>query len=1168
MVDVDTGESKTVYMPKALIEEALEEAEYWDPNRKEELVKTVFTEAMKKALKDNSSKTYTNFNDYCIVVANKGIEELNPTELAGVLDKFSEAAYDSLRYECTKKIAKAKQDDANTYANTLVSLFTTYCNYLTEANNVFTSPLRSQYEIYANIYAFQGELKCKTIYTEDGVDYIDETNLASLAREKYFIELNKIGTYVAEIANASGAYTTEDLHDSIYMPWSTAEAALNQTYNDFYHVDVNGNEIDNFCYVTDSVLKYGINNVECSVEIGFTTHETTGIGGHVYVESLTRRISKDWTTSINNDNILTNNQLLKIYAYFVSNVGKRSGINFNFYEYLYNYKVCDTLVDETYDKSPLFITGFNGGTDLGSNDKITMLVWPFYKDLNEKYVRQSCGATYEKVFDNGYDAFYKELISGATGEMVVKRKAMANTFNPLTGEADTNTNVGTVAIHFHDYKHQDDIALLVDGEYMPTKYMFKNPYDGLNDTAFNYNINAATKWMKKWYGQATEHGSEIMRTFNYSRPYGSIITNDVNVYMTNGKISKTNSIEVVQNNIIPLSNNYIKNVSFTDDNYLINNAIKEDVSPSFVNTVNTTREKFINLLETLYPNKPEDIERLKNNKVFSVSFNNDNCVNVDVETYKAAVLKLIDYLKPDDKGNNDNINSMISDFRNLYSEINKTIDVLKTENNEAKIVLSDSDYDKLIRTIIAENLDNEFSVCERIRDIPSKQDKLFIYCEEDGEIYVWNNNHYDKYSNVKQAYTYVKVPDGTVVVSDGIYTSDTVPNDFHGDYIYNSLDRKYYKWNEVKIPEHYGEYKEITKIKAVNSIPSEKTTDYLYSLSNKKVYEWKKELELKYVKVDDVKEVVDLESYVGQVVKNTNVYYKWATTTEIDDETLEEIVVDKYVPVKIVEVLPETMDEQYLVCAGACYKWLTNETSEKYVEIEKVPQVGDIVKVGSMPNTYRAKFILYNDTFYRFEEKPYDGDTSKYILADENIKKPDDFKIITEPTNPVEVNIYPSTSSKQLKLVYEVKPTISFELFFDKEIKNVSDVKSANIGYNVIPYFDITPMLTWKDANGNQKYLSISDDVLKNADIGPIAIKIPVIQMNNEKDTNALIYHFDSMENTSCPIDEYNSRIMSDNGGKYVIISSNSFSPFMVKRTYSVFDPSKKYVVPNTGILK
>ena len=68
--------------------------------------------------------------------------------------------------------------------------------------------------------------------------------------------------------------------------------------------------------------------------------------------------------------------------------------------------------------------------------------------------------------------------------------------------------------------------------------------------------------------------------------------------------------------------------------------------------------------------------------------------------------------------------------------------------------------------------------------------------------------------------------------------------------------------------------------------------------------------------------------------------------------------------------------------------------------------------------------------------------------ATETIKKFDELqKITTDPVYPVEVNLYPSTSSRQLKLVYEVKPTISFELFFDKEIKKASDVEGANIGY-------------------------------------------------------------------------------------------------------------------------
>ena len=93
---------------------------------------------------------------------------------------------------------------------------------------------------------------------------------------KYFTEIYNLGTFVAEIANASGAYTEEDLLKSVYTPWSTAVVALNQAYNEFYHVDVNGNEVDNFCYVTDSVLKYGINCVDFCMQIGFEQYEKSG----------------------------------------------------------------------------------------------------------------------------------------------------------------------------------------------------------------------------------------------------------------------------------------------------------------------------------------------------------------------------------------------------------------------------------------------------------------------------------------------------------------------------------------------------------------------------------------------------------------------------------------------------------------------------------------------------------------------------------------------------------------------------------------------------------------------------------------------------------------------------------------------------------------------------
>ena len=1180
IIDTESGESKTVYMSKDLIEDTLEEADDWNPNRKETLIKNVFVDAMKKAIKDYSSsnprysdKTYDNFNEYCLVVLGKGIKDLTTKELDSVLAQFSEAAYDSLRYECTKKIARAREDDANTYASNLVGLFTTYCNYLYEANNAYTSPLKSQYEIFSNINAFQGELKCQIIYNEDGVEYIDDTNLASLAKEKYFIELNTLGAFVAQIANASGAYTTEDLRNSILLPWSTSEAALNQTYNEFYHTDVNGNEIDNYCYITDSVLKYGINRVDFCMNIGYLTYESSG---KRHVDCTTKTITTDWTSTLSNDVILTNNQLSKIYAYFAKSRGKRSGMNFDFYNYLYDYKVCDNKIDETYDKSPLLITSFNGGADMGSNDKITMIAWPFYHEYNEKYVRQSTGTTYEKVNKDNEtytNAFYKEIVTGATPEMVFKRKGVANTFNPLTGEAQTNTTVGAAAMHFHDYKTQDDIAMLVSAEYMPTKYMFKNPYNGPEDTAFNFNVSSAQLWKKNWYGSYisdTSKGQENIYAINSCRHYGSIISNDVNVYKTNGKISNTNTIDVV-NNSNSVANNYVKNVSFTDGNYLTNDVIKndEDVKNSYLNAATNARDKFEKLLETLYPGKEEEIAKLKANKIYSISFDNDNCTNVDDETYKAAVLKLVDYLSPDDDGNNANINSMITDFRDLYSEITKTIDVFRSENNETRIDLSDEDYNRLIETIIAENIEEEFTICKTIDDIPRVKGNLYIFCEEDGEIYKWDDRKYVKYRDTKEARTYIDTSNGTTIVVDDVYKTRTIPEQYYGEYIYNTSNRKYYKWNVEEAPEHFGEYELIKKIKAVKRIPSNKETDYLFNSSDGKFYQWKKDLESKYVKVEDIPAVDSLDSYSGQIVKYCNDYYKWDKVIEIDEDTNEEIVVDKYIPVAEAYTLPTEMDDYYLVWNRNCYKWSTVETKERYVEISKVPQVGSIVVVDTMPEEYVANFIQLDDRFYKWVEKPYEAATGgKYIETKETVKQISELdRITTKPENPVEVDFYPSTLAKQLKLVYEIKPTISFELFFDREIRNVADVEKANIDYKVVPYFDIKPMLTWVDSKGVQKYLTINDDVLRKANIGSISVKIPVLQMNNQNDNIATIYHYESMEQTSCPIDEFNAKIITENGAKYATIAAKSFSPFMVKKTYTRnSNPSEKYNIPKTGI--
>ena len=917
----------TVNLPTTLINEALNAVnKEWDVNNKENLLKEVFVKAINIAIsnKEIYSNTYNDYVKYFGIVGGKDFGEATPEEISTNVAKLAEAAYDSLKYDCMQRIAKAKGSASDSYATDLVGQFNLYCDYL-RSNKGYTSPLNSQYDIFTKIYAFQGELKCTLEYLDDeGKKVTEETDLADIARDYYFAELNQMGTYVAQIARASGYYTDDDLKTKIYTPWSESEAAMNEEYNNFYYVDVNGKDIDNYCYLTKTVLTYEPNNVEIRMHMSYEEY----VKNYVFytrhkIVSKDRELRCDWKFSIGNEMLASSNDLSRIYAYFIGKNGRmQTGPSPTFYEFLGACNVYDQKysLDKIGDMSPLIITSFNGGVDLGSGDKIQMLAYPVSRSTNEKYINDNEGG---KVYPIVNDKYFLEYVTGSTANMPIKRKALANTFNMLTGEAVTNNTVGAAAMFYEFYKNEDDMAMLFNADYLPNKYVISDYYGGVEDTVLDYNGSSAYGWPYSSSEVIYEKGMHH-HYIDYLRKYGAVIENDVQVYKVNGEMSKTNSLV--------LANDYIKNLSFTENLPTNTSIVNEEDKTKHENVVVSQKEKFEKLMESLYPGKTEEIERLKANNSYNIIFNNDKYVNTDIETYQAMLSKLIDFLKPNTDGENENINGMVSTYQDMMSKIVKVVDIVKPENNDTGLKLSDSRYDMLIRSLLDYYLDEEYSICELISEIPTSKTTNFIYCKEDGIVYIWDGSKYIKGSDID------KITIGTI---DG------------------------------------------------------------------------------------------------------------TVTKEVDND---------------------------------------------------------------------------------------------------------------------EVFVFPSSNSKNVKVTFDIKPIIVFELYFDSDINSISDVDDANIKYDAVPYYDITPMISWEDVGGNIHNLAISNEVLRQSGMSAIPVKIPVLKLNDEKDTNALVYHFESMDQLLYPIDEYNPIIQTKNGVKYVNIRVKSFSPFTVKNTNYRETEKDNYSFPVTGI--
>ena len=1241
VTDTTNGATKTVFIPKSLVNEVLKTSDAWVADNKDALVKNIYKKAINLALDDTTnsySTTYDDFKEYSKVMLKgtvydgkdfTGLDhqvENEQKEYDKILDSFAEAANDALRYECMKKIAQSKTSAANSYANDLVGIFNSYCEYLIAGDDGHSSPLKSQYDIYSRRFAFQGELKCTIEYDGNGDGKLEkeETNLAALAREYYFEELNRLGSYVAEMAKASGSYTDNEIYNSISLPWSRAEAALNGQYNNFYNKDNYGKEIDNYCYFTKSVLTHELDNLEFKIHGSYEDYykKILFVTKHKIV-SKKSEIASDWSFSVDNSCLASNNDLAKIYAYCLANNVFKSGTNF--YDFLNKYNVC--LGKSSYnDISPLIITQFNGGNNLGSGDRVTVLAYPLDPETDGKYYEGN--KKYKQISPYNY---YIDLITGSSPDMVFRRKALANTFNVLTGETVIDNNVGTAAMSYIFHKDQDDMAMIVDAEYTPVNLLGQS-----SDKIIRYNCDLARKWTHFDKRKVSTDDYMYDCYMDYSKKYGVIIKNNLSDYKTNGKMSKTN----YSTNL--LANNYIKNISFTNSTPVANsNLIKDTDKASYENLVKEItkkenfQDKFITLLSGLYPERTDDINKLKVLDTYSITFDNSKYGNLSIDTYKEMLSKLIDFLKPNTDPNKDNVSKMVKTYQEMYSEIVKILDVINAENNNSGVVLSDANYNKLITSLLNYYLiKDEFSICELenefINTTPTTEEKQLhlIYCKENGLIYVWDGSKYVKGNSItKDKVAYVdetKLPN--VVVPNKVLEFDNLSQSdletCHGEYIYNKSNSTYYKWKEAVIPEHNGTYEKLTNIKKVDSVPTAKDTDYIYF--GGKYYQWMIDSKVQYVEITNVPPMSDEKTNVGEIANINGHYYQWkeneyvaitkvnsitdisdhsdyyvecnsncyklspVTTYSYEEVTNVQPATDKnnfagvvanidgdyyqwydnqYVKIATVNSLP-TMGNNYVVCNSKCYK-LT--ASGKYVEVKDADGISKVKEVDTMENSkYDEELIVYDNKFFRWKESALSSTvaTGKYEEITGTVKRVKELERKADvEVNTDEILVYPSISSKNIKITYEAKPIIAFELYFDKDIEKLADVDGANIKYNVIPYFDITPMLSWVDDGGAQHNLEIADEVIQNSGLSTIPVKIPVLEMTNAGDTNALVYHFDSIEQTSCPIDQYSPVIKTNvDGSKYVVVYANSFSPFMVKNTFVRTDSGKKNKFPVTGI--
>lgn len=468
----------------------------WIPDEKDEIVKDIFTAIFNTMIKDEAEIGEGDLHDW--------IEGYDPSFVDwGSYDKkkeigkaFADAGLLSLSIRAAKNIATAKSSGATTYVAGLIDSFAKYTNYLSESDGRYTSPLRSQYNIYSALNAFQGDLKVKLTYKtkdESGADIDKEldTNLAKLAMQSYIGELGDLGAFVGIMAKASGNYGEDsDMAKLIYVPWAAAEDKLIKTYEEFYHLDKNNEEIDNYCYITNNILDYKTGTLHGIVDMKFYAWEN-GFGTDIksYRDTYMR---EDWTFSLPNQVMVSNTNLSLINAYY-----SKIGGGENFADYLNNrgVKAGKEGVPNT------VVTNFIGGRDFSGDDKVSMFI-------------KNCHNNPDKFKGKDYLKGDVTTVTSSSSHFKVRRKAVADVFDLDTCTATNSKRLGALASFYEKYTFKDDLVVFWDAEYNNPQNVDERKALAEKEKNFYYR----DRWDKP-----SDDEERYTSSVTYDRVFGSIL---------------------------------------------------------------------------------------------------------------------------------------------------------------------------------------------------------------------------------------------------------------------------------------------------------------------------------------------------------------------------------------------------------------------------------------------------------------------------------------------------------------------------------------------------------------------------------------------------------------------------------------------------------------------
>ena len=221
------------------------------------------------------------------------------------------------------------------------------------------------------------------------------------------------------MAKESSDVSDDVLNELVYKPWAAAENKINQIYNGFFKIH-NGGPMNDWCYITDSVLRYEAATVSSHSELVHDRYKNNAGSQYDKWNPVTQyQKYEDWKCSVDNTEILDNVGVKRLYAraqaLYGGNINLTAYLNKNLYGTNRIPTPESKETNESGYQATYIMTHYDGGRNFNLDDHIEMRVHKVgIGDWFTPYDAQF--AAYKTNTDANIDATYYQKHDAAYGQ--------------------------------------------------------------------------------------------------------------------------------------------------------------------------------------------------------------------------------------------------------------------------------------------------------------------------------------------------------------------------------------------------------------------------------------------------------------------------------------------------------------------------------------------------------------------------------------------------------------------------------------------------------------------------------------------------------------------------------------------------------------------------------